>query len=129
MAQAEARSRQQEKSSPPIAPLGEFAALGTKRVEEYVNAQAELTKVFEDMSRRWADRVQSEANLASDFVAKVMAARSIPDALTACQEWTQQRLERMAEDGKRVLADAQKVMEAEGRFVSTGWPSIPGGGT
>jgi len=128
MAHTDARSRQQEKSSPPIAPFGEFATLGSKRVEDYVNAQTEFMKMFEGMNRRWADRVQSEANLASDFVAKVIAARSIPDALTACQEWTSQHFELMAEDGKRVLADTQKAMEAGGRFVSTGWPT-PGRGT
>lgn len=127
MAQSEARSRQQEKASPLIAPFGDFSASGTKRIEEYVNAQAELAKMFEGMNRRWADRLQSEANLASDFAAKLMAARSIPDALTACQEWTRQRLELMAEDGKHVLADTQKLMEAGGRLISTGWLPIPGG--
>ncbi len=129
MAQSEARSRQQERSSPPITPLGDFSALGTKRVEEYVSAQAELVKMFEGMNRRWADRVQSEATLASDFAAKLIAARSIPDVLAACQEWTQHRLELMAEDGKRVLEDTEKLMQSGGRLMSTGGLSIPGGST
>ncbi len=127
MAQSEARSRQQEKSSPPTAPFGDFSAFGTKRVEEYLNAQAGLVKMFEGMNREWADRVQSEANLASEFAAKLMAARSMPDALAAYQEWISQRLELMAEDSKHVLANTQKLMEAGGRWASTGWPSIPGG--
>jgi hypothetical protein len=129
MAQTEARSRQQEKLSPPIDPFGEFATLNTTRVEGYVTVQAESMEMFEGMNRRWADRAQSEANLASDFVAKVMAARSIPDALTACQEWTSRRLELMAEDGKCVLADTQKVMESGRRFLAAAWPSISGGTT
>ncbi len=125
MAQSEARSRPQER----IAPLADFSALGTKRVEEYVSAQTELVKIFEEMNRRWADRVQSEANLASDFAAKLIAARSIPDVLAAGQEWTQHRLELMAEDGKRVLEDTQKLMQSGGRLMLTGGLSIPGGST
>lgn len=127
MAQSEARSRPQERPSPPVAPFGELSVVGGKRVEEYVIGQAELVKALEGINRRWVDRLQSEANLASDLAAKLVAARSVPDALAAWQEWTQHRLELMAEDCKNVLADTQKLMESGGRFVSPGGMRIPGG--
>jgi hypothetical protein len=44
--------------------------------------------------------------------------------MTACQEWSQRRLALMAEDGKHLLADTQKLMEAGARMLtSSGWPS------
>jgi hypothetical protein len=67
--------------------------------------------------------MQSEANLASEFASKLTTARSIPDAMTACQEWSSRRFEMMAEDGKHLFADTQKFIEAGARLVSNGWLS------
>jgi Phasin protein len=105
--------------------FSEFSATGTKRVEEYLGVQTELVDMIADASRHWLDRMQTEANLASDFASKLTAARTIPDAVTACQEWTSQQLELMEEDGKHLLADTQKLIEAEGRLLSSAWLSNP----
>ncbi len=40
----------------------------------------------------------------------------IPDAMTACQEWTSWWFEMMAEDGKHLLADTQLVGELEDKL-------------
>jgi hypothetical protein len=67
--------------------------------------------------------------LASEFAAKLTRARSIPEAMTACQEWTGRRFEMMAEDGKHAIADTQKFMKTGSRLLSNGWPSTrPGAG-
>jgi hypothetical protein len=47
-----------------------------------------------------AMRMQTEANLASEFGSKLAAARSIPNAMIACQESATRRFEMMAEDRK-----------------------------
>ena len=99
-----------------------IAIMPTRRIDECLNAQAGLVKMFEDMNRRWRERMTSEASLASDFAARLAAARTFPDAMTICQEWTSRRLELMAEDGKDLLADTRKFLEAEGRLLSSGWP-------
>ena len=108
----------------------EFAAAGRKRMEEFTRAQTELIDRLQQANRQWIERMQSEANLASEFAAKLSAARSIPDAMSVCQEWTSRRFEMMADDGKHLLADTQKFMEATTRLLSNGWPTErPGAGT
>jgi len=103
----------------------EMAEMRKKRVEDFVSAQTELLNKFQEANRQWFDRMQSEANLALDFVNKVSAARSIPDAMTVCQEWANRRFEMMAEDGKRLFADSQKFIDAGTRLLSS---ELPGKG-
>jgi hypothetical protein len=95
----------------------EFVETGKKRVEEFVNTQTELLEKLQEMNGQWFNRAQSEANLASELASKLTAARSIPDAMTAYQEWTSRRFEMMAEDNKHLLADVQKFMEAATRLL------------
>ncbi len=99
--------------------------MGKKRIEELFNANTDLVEKLEESNRQWFDRAQSEANLVSEFTSKLTAARSIPDALAACQEWGSRRFELMAEDGKHLAADTQKFMEAGARLLATGW--LPNG--
>ncbi|MGD0023515.1 MAG: phasin family protein [Xanthobacteraceae bacterium] len=130
MAQKESHSERTEKSPLPNLVPAEFAAIGKKRIEDFANAQTELLDKLQETNRQWFERVQSEANLVSEFASKLTAARSIPDAMTACQEWTSRRFEMMAEDGKHLFADTQKFMETGARLLSNGWLSgRPGAGT
>jgi hypothetical protein len=101
----------------------EFAAMGKKRVEEFTKVQTELLDKIQEANRQWVERLQSEANLASEFAAKLSAVRSVPDAMNVGQEWTSRRFEMMAEDGQRLFADIQKFMETAARLLSDGWQS------
>ena len=112
MAQKESHAERTERSSLPNLMPTEFAELGKKRIEEFVNTQKGLVEKLQEMNRQWFDRAQAEANLASELASKLTAARSIPDAMAAYQEWASRRFEMMAEDGKHLLADTQKFMEA-----------------
>ena len=103
-------------SSSPLIPT-EIAALGKKHIEELVNAQAEILEKVQETNQHWFDRLQSEANLASELASKLTTARSIPDAMTAYQEWSSRHIEMMAEDGKHLLAD---IMQAGPRLLSSG---------
>jgi hypothetical protein len=105
----------------------EFAELGKKRIEEFVNTQKGLVEKLQEMNRQWFDRAQAEANLASELASKLTAARSIPDAMAAYQEWASRRFEMMAEDGKHLLADTQKFMEAATHLLPNA-SLIKGGG-
>lgn len=102
MAQMESDSELTGKSSSSTLIAAELAAIGKKRVEECINAQTELLGRLQERNQQWLDRLQQEANLASEFASKLTAARSIPDAMTACQEWTSWWFEMMAEDGKHL---------------------------
>ena len=84
---------------------------GTARanMESMARVQKEIGSAFEDTSRYWSDRAKSEAELASDLVAKLSGARSLPDATAVYQEWLGHRMERLAEDGQKFVADCQKL--------------------
>lgn len=123
MAQKEVHSERTEKSSLPNLVPEEFAATAKKRVEDFVHAQTELLEKLRETNQQWFDRMQSEANMASEFASKLTKVRSIPEAMTACQEWTNRRFEMMAEDGRHLLADTQKFMETGARILSSGWLS------
>ena len=103
-----------------------FAALGKDRIDKFAKFQSELVDKLQESNRKWFERAQSEASLSSDLASKLMAARSIPEATAVCQEWTTQRFELMVEDGKRALADIQKLMEAGEGLWSNG--GLKGGG-
>jgi hypothetical protein len=120
MAQTENHPWGKEGTLLPNLTLSGLAALGKKNVEEFAKAQSELLNTMQDAHRRWLDRMQSEATLASDFTRKVTTCRSIPDAVAACQEWTGRRLEMMADDSKHLLSDSRKVMERGARLLSDG---------
>jgi hypothetical protein len=54
--------------------------------------------------------------LASEFTAKLTEARSIPEAMSASQEWATRRLQMMAEDGQQLAAVIQKLAETSARL-------------
>lgn len=123
MAKKESHNEQTEKSSLPNLIPAEFAVSGKKRVEDFINAQTDLLDKLQETNRQWFDRVELEANLASEFASKMTAARSIPDAMTACEEWASRRFEMMAEDRKHLLADYQTFTETGARLLLNGWLS------
>ena len=91
--------------------------------------KSELFDELQKANQQWLDRIQVEAKSASEFASKLMAARSIPDAMTACQEWASQYFELIAEDRKHLLDDYQKFAETGARFLSSGWQSKGPGST
>jgi hypothetical protein len=111
--------------SPPNLLSSEFATMGKKSIEELLNAQTELLKNLQETNRHWLEIVQSEAALASKFATKLTTTRSIPDAMTTCQEWSNRQIEMMAEDCKLLVADTQRFMETGARFLSAaGGPTV-----
>ena len=127
MAQKESHTERTEKSSSLNLMPTEFVDMGKKRIDELVNTQTEFLEKLQEMNRQWLDRAQAEANLASEFASKLTAARSVPEAMAAYQEWASRRFEMMTEDGKHLFADAQKFMEAATRLLPNA-SLIKGGG-
>ena len=121
---AHAHSERTEKSSAFNLAPAEFAEFAMKRFEEFANAYTEQFDNFQETNRQWLDRVKAEANLASESVSKLTAARSIPDAtMTAYQEWSSRRLEMMAEDTKHIMDNTQKFVQTSARLLANGWRS------
>jgi hypothetical protein len=123
VAHKESRSERTETSSLFHLVPKEFGATAATGIEAFTKAQTELFGKFQETNRQWLDRVQAEASLATEFTSKMTAARSIPDAMAACQEWTSRRFKMMAEDTQHVLDDAQKFMQMGARLLANGWQS------
>jgi hypothetical protein len=99
-----------------------------KQMQELVDAQSELFKCFQHASQIWLDHLQAEADLAAEFSAKLMAARSLPQTAMSVQEWTTRQMEIFAQDGKRLAHDGPKFMEMGAR-LSKRWLSVGNGGS
>ena len=108
----------------------DFAVTAMKRFGEFNKAQTEQFDSLQEANRQWLDRLQAEANLASEFVSRLTAARSIPDAMTACQECGSRRLEMMVEDTKHLLDNTGKFMRTSAQLLASAWqskgPSVSG---
>jgi hypothetical protein len=96
----------------------ELAAIGKQRFQDFVSTQAELLNQLRELNEVWLDRLRSEANLASEFTAKFTEAHSIPEAMSASQEWTARRLQMMAEDGQQLTAVIQKLAQTSARLLA-----------
>jgi len=99
----------------------DFTAISQKCMQEFAQAQGEILGEVQELSQEWANRLQSEAKMASEFGSKLTKARSIADAVAVYQDWNSKRLECAADDGKRLFGHIQKSMERGARLLSSGW--------
>lgn len=88
-----------------------LAELSQKRTEAAIAVQHDLFNEIQELNQHWLERAKSEAELAAEFVNTLTAARSVPESLTAWQQWTSRRMQMATEDGQRVFADGFKLME------------------
>jgi hypothetical protein len=103
-----------------------FAALGeteSKQFEAAFEAQKEFLSTFQELNRTWLGRVQLETTLASELVGKLTAARSVSDAVAVYQECTSRRMDMIADDCRRMLADHEKWIRAGSRLFPNGSPA------
>jgi len=103
--------------------LPEIATMGGKRMEELVKLQTDLMSQIREINQQWLDRLQSEVALTSEVSTKLMAAPSIPEAVTVWREFGTRRFEMMTEDVKHLISDNQKLMASAGHLLSNSWPS------
>jgi hypothetical protein len=95
---------------------------GKPQVYALADIQEELFLKLHHANLRWMNTVQKRANLASEFTTKLASARSVPETVSACQEWVRQRMEMAEEDAKQLWADSQAFMGTAARLVSN-WAS------
>jgi hypothetical protein len=92
--------------------------LGRKRLEAIFEAQSKLVDTLPALSREWMSYAQAERDLSSDLLAKLTAARSIPESAKVYQEWLSRRMDMLAEETRRMLADAQKLVDVGARLFA-----------
>ena len=71
----------------------ELLDVAKKQIESLLEVQKELMQTLEGINHELFNRAKKEADLASEFVGKLAAARSVPDATTTYQEWATKEME------------------------------------
>jgi Phasin protein len=94
-----------------------------KQFDDFAASQSDLLSKISKTNREWLERMQVEISLATTFSAKLVEARSIPEAVITYQEWTCRQMEMAAQDTKHLLDDAQKFVEASKHFFGDNWQS------
>jgi hypothetical protein len=84
--------------------------------------QKEMFEVLSSVGRDWFARATSEVELASRLPNKLTAARSVPDALSAYQEWLSEWMNRCGEDSYRFVSDGQRIVNAGVRCFGNAGP-------
>ncbi len=109
-------------SAPDKADAPQFLNWGQERTEAALALQKELLAAYEEGSRAWLARVQSEVALWSDLASKMSATRTVPQALETYSQCVSQRMKMAADDGRLMADEAQKVVQKITKSLGNGWP-------
>ena len=120
MAQNEPQIDKTSKSTTSDSIFAQLSDTGQQHVKTLVATQTEFFNRIQELNQYWFARAKSEAELTSDLVTKLMSTRSVPESVTACQEWSKQRMEMAVEDSQRLFADGLKLMETSARLFPNG---------
>jgi hypothetical protein len=114
------RSRSEKSSAGTTAPFGE---IGARTVSAGLRLQTEMLGVLGEIGREWLTRATSEAELALRLPNKLTAARSLPDAFSAYQEWLHDWMNMFGEDSRRFISDGGKIIDAGVRCFADAAPA------
>jgi hypothetical protein len=101
-----------------------FGGVGARNISAGLRLQKAMLGLLSDMGQDWFARAAAEAELALRLPNKLTAARSVPDAVTAYQEWFGEWINRYSEDSRRLFSDSQKIVDTSARCL-TGRQSAP----
>jgi hypothetical protein len=99
----------------------ELTAKGRMQVENLLSLQKAFSTYLETVNQNWLAHMRSESALAMQFANKLAETHSIVDTTTACQEWTDQRMELFTKDSSRFLADTQRMIESGLQVLANSW--------
>jgi len=91
-----------------------------KRMEALLEVQKEFMQTLEGFNRDLFSHAKAEAELVSEFMGKLTSVRSLPDATTAYQEWASREMELLAQDGRNMFANGEKLLQASRRLFTNG---------
>ena len=87
-------------------------------------AQDEFARTFEEMSRAVMSRATAEIELGVKLTQRLGAARSLPDVMSAYQEWLSEEMNARSEDAHQFMTNSQKFIAASTRLFSNGWSGV-----
>ena len=106
---------QQTGSATTATPLSAFpvdlVGMGKKHLQVLFDAQSKLVDTLPALSQEWMSCAQAERELSSELLAKLTAARTLPESARACQEWLSRRMDMFADETRMLLADTQKLVD------------------
>ena len=110
-------------ASTPISPAT-LLNWGQERTESALALQKTLLESYEQASRAWLARVQSEVSLWSDLATKLTATRTLPEALETYSKCVSERMKMAADDGRRLADEAQLITNKITKSLGNGgWPA------
>ena len=93
---------------------------GQDRTEAAMALQKDLLASYEEASRAWLARVQSEVALWSDLASKLTATRSVSEALETYSKCVSERMKMAADDGRKLADEAQKITQKITKSLGSG---------
>jgi hypothetical protein len=111
-----------ESDGPAKLPFG----VGQQQADALVALQKELLEAYEKSSNSWLARVKAEADFWSELSAKLTAVRSVPEAIETYTKAVGQRMQMVADDGRRQFEEAQTTVRKLTQSLTKG---LPTGGT
>jgi hypothetical protein len=91
--------------------------------------QKEVLKTCDEVGCAWIERVKPEVGLWPELATKLSASRTMPAGLQACQNTFAQRRQMVADDGRHLFDDGQKIIASMSRTMSNGCPKDNSRGT
>ena len=95
-----------------------MADMGANSFNAGMRMQTEMFDTLQTIGHQWLERKTHEAELAFNLPNRLAGARTLPDAVSAYQEWFSEMLARCNEDGRRFVSDGQKIVATGGRCFS-----------
>ena len=89
-----------------------------------LQVQDEFAKTCEEMGRVVMSRATAQIEMASKLTEKLRAAHSLPDVVSAYQEWLSAEMNACSEDARQIMTNSQKFMTTSTRLFSNGWSSL-----
>ena len=102
------------------AEMMQFLKPAQEQVDAALALQKELLEAYEQASRDWLARVQSELALWSDLGKKLVSTRSVPEAIEAYGECLSAQMKMTAEDGQHLFNDWQQVTQKVTKSLGNG---------
>ena len=85
-----------------------------------LQAQNEFIKTFEEMSRAVMSRATAEIELGVRLTQRLSEAHSLPDVVSAYQEWLSEEMNAHSENARLFMTNSQKFITASTRLFSNG---------
>jgi hypothetical protein len=90
--------------------MKQFADLGQEAFDRMMALQKGFQETAQEMNRQWAASMNAEAALASEFLARLTAAKSISDAASACQECGSRQMEILADQNRKLMQASERIV-------------------